>query len=167
MSISVVAAKDFLIKNNIKNNKAIAFHLLFSVLQTGTPLSTLKTFLQNIPDPWASPLLVSLTPLDNIITYSELEAVFVKQTLEENIRDKENSFFSLEKFRKFFSSDEKKNILKALQNNNVERALVYFEKLHNTDKLSLSFWEKIARERLEFETICKNIFLEFCKKDTL
>lgn len=174
---SIIAATDFSLKNKKSVNQSNAFNIISNVLQKGCPLSTLKTFLKTIPDPWAAPLLSSIKTLNNIEfiqTFAQLDSLFmytyydeIDVYIKESVKTEEDLLSIIERTGKYSLPVEKKNILKALQNRNVERALMYFEKLSNTDKLSLSSWEKAARERLKVETIFKNILLEFCKEDTL
>lgn len=162
-----------------KNTKLFSVNTLHTlnfisdILENGGPLSDLKTFLQNTPNPWASSFFISLVPLGDIIKYSDLELFFVSKYCDVKIYSQAKEthtgeFFSfLEKTGNFVFSEEKKNILKALQNYNIENGLVYFDKLPNNDKLLLSSWEKMARDRLMFEIICKNILITFSKENNL
>jgi hypothetical protein len=173
-SAALMKTTEFFLKDKKDVTMLDVYNIISAILKKGLPLSTLTTFLQNRSEPWASSSLSALTNINIIWSVLDLEACFIKNYykdidlhISESVTNQEDLFVIIKKTGKYSFTEEKEYILRALQNEDIQSALTYFEKLSNSEKSSLSAWEKAARERLAFETICKGILLDLCKEPIL
>jgi hypothetical protein len=151
--------------------KLIAVEILRAVLEGLVPLEILKTFLQEISEPWAHSLLATLALIKSTITYPQLVKELLVLPPPHPLSIWERVKATIKSFVRIRKLDEKgayklkpiENIQKSLEEHEIQKALELFELLSPQDKALLSSWKVLAQKRQALENSIKNILLELAE----
>ncbi len=147
--------------------KLVVVEVLRAILEGWIPVETLTVFLQRNSAPWAQGLLVTLNPIKESKTYSQLEALLSVSSsqplsLWERVKRKIKSLIRIRKLdaKGDYQGARIEDVQKALSDHDIAKAMDFFEKLSPQEKTELSSWKILAQNRLTLEIIIKKLIIE-------
>lgn len=153
-------------------HRLVAFELLADVLEDRLPMDRFTKYLQKIAEPWAVEIRAGLPAVVGGVSYVELQALLVPNASPKPMslwKRVKKSVSSLVHIRKMDEKDSAakgslESIRVALQNHDVEQALLIFEKLSPKKQNQLSAWKTVAEDRLRLEMIRQKLLLQLAEE---
>lgn len=153
-------------------HRLVALEILADVLEDRLPMDRFTKYLQHITDPWAVEIRADLPAVVGGVSYLELQALLVPNVPAKSLslwKRVKRTVSSLVHIRKIDEKDSPtqgklEGIRVALQNHDVEQALLTFEKLSPKKQNQLSAWKTVAEDRLRLEMIRQKILLQLAEE---